>query len=48
MRSKHYYDIAKLASRFGGGGHIRAAGFTLEKPLAEVVEEVKAALEETL
>jgi phosphoesterase RecJ-like protein len=48
LRSKHYYDIAKLASRFGGGGHIRAAGFTSEKPLAEVVEEVKSALEETL
>ncbi|MDR2162619.1 MAG: 30S ribosome-binding factor RbfA [Clostridiales Family XIII bacterium] len=48
LRSKHYYDIAQLATRFGGGGHVRAAGFTSEKPLAEVVAEVKKALEETL
>jgi phosphoesterase RecJ-like protein len=48
MRSKRYYDIAELASRFGGGGHVRAAGFTSEKPLMEVVEEVKSALWKTL
>jgi phosphoesterase RecJ-like protein len=48
MRSKHYFDIAEFASRFGGGGHARAAGFASEKPLEEVIEEVKKALEETL
>ncbi|MDR1496305.1 MAG: 30S ribosome-binding factor RbfA [Clostridiales Family XIII bacterium] len=48
MRSKHYYNIAELASRFGGGGHVRAAGFTSGKPLQDVVEEVKSALWKTL
>jgi phosphoesterase RecJ-like protein len=48
MRSKKYYDVAELAARFGGGGHAAAAGFTSEKPLADVVEEVKNTLWETL
>jgi phosphoesterase RecJ-like protein len=48
MRSKHYFDIAGFASRFGGGGHARAAGFTSSEPIAEVVKDVKKALEEIL
>jgi phosphoesterase RecJ-like protein len=48
MRSKHYFDIAGFASRFGGGGHARAAGFTSDDPVEKVVEEVKKAIEETL
>jgi phosphoesterase RecJ-like protein len=48
MRSKFYYDVGKLAARFGGGGHLGAAGFTSERPLDEVVGDVKRALEETL
>jgi phosphoesterase RecJ-like protein len=48
MRSKHYFDVAAFSARFGGGGHVRAAGFTSEKPLAEVVAEVKNAIEEDL
>jgi phosphoesterase RecJ-like protein len=48
MRSKHYFDVAGFASRFGGGGHARAAGFTSDEPLAKVVEDVKKALEEAL
>jgi phosphoesterase RecJ-like protein len=48
MRSKHYFDVAGFASRFGGGGHERAAGFTSDEPLAKVVDDVKKALEEAL
>ncbi|MDR3225874.1 MAG: 30S ribosome-binding factor RbfA [Clostridiales Family XIII bacterium] len=48
MRSKRQYDVAELASQFGGGGHIRAAGFTSEKPLMDVVAEVKRILDKTL
>lgn len=29
LRSKRYVDVSKVASHFGGGGHVRAAGFTL-------------------
>ncbi|MDR1042440.1 MAG: 30S ribosome-binding factor RbfA [Clostridiales Family XIII bacterium] len=48
MRSKYYFDIAGFASRFGGGGHARAAGFTSNDPVTKVVEDVKNAIEETL
>ena len=30
LRSKNYADVDMLASMFGGGGHIRAAGFTID------------------
>ena len=29
MRSKNIVDVSKIAKRFGGGGHIRAAGFDM-------------------
>ncbi len=29
LRSKSVVDVAKIAASFGGGGHIRAAGFTV-------------------
>jgi len=32
-RSKTDYDVQALASEFGGGGHVKAAGATLEGPL---------------
>ena len=44
MRSKRVCDVAAAAQRFGGGGHIRAAGCTLELPL----EKALAAMRETL
>jgi len=28
LRSKYYIDCAQVAKEFGGGGHVRAAGFT--------------------
>lgn len=36
MRSLSKVDIGALAVSLGGGGHIRAAGFTMSAPLAEV------------
>jgi phosphoesterase RecJ-like protein len=43
FRSKGRVDVAKLAEKFGGGGHPRAAGARIGTPLAEarrrVVEE---------
>ncbi len=41
MRSKNCCDVAKIAASFGGGGHIRAAGFTLSCNMAEAVETIK-------
>ncbi|MDR3305552.1 MAG: 30S ribosome-binding factor RbfA [Clostridiales Family XIII bacterium] len=44
LRSKSYYDVSALAADFGGGGHIRAAGFTSDLPMDEVVVTVKEKL----
>ena len=41
-------DVSKVAMKFGGGGHIRAAGFSVKKPLAEAKEDVLDALGEAL
>ena len=45
LRSNSYLDVAEAASLFGGGGHVRAAGFTLsgdedfvEKKIIEVLK----------
>ena len=50
-RSKTAYDVQELASRFGGGGHAKAAGATLAGPLEDargsVVAAALAALEES-
>ena len=39
LRSKEY-DVNKLASKFGGGGHINAAGILSDKSLQKLIEEV--------
>ncbi len=47
LRSKGA-DVSKVAVKFGGGGHIRAVGFSVKKPLAEAKKEVLEALGEAL
>jgi bifunctional oligoribonuclease and PAP phosphatase NrnA len=48
LRSAGLVDVAQLASKFGGGGHVRAAGCTIygtmEEATKQVVEEVGLAL----
>lgn len=46
LRSKDVHDVNKLASLFGGGGHINAAGILLEDyTLQRAEEELLAAVE---
>lgn len=40
LRSGGMVDVAKVAAVFGGGGHIRAAGCTLEGAPEEIVEKL--------
>lgn len=40
LRAKDGTNVAEIASEFGGGGHIAAAGFTLECDLIEAIELV--------
>lgn len=46
FRSKAEFDVAMIAKRFGGGGHARAAGCTIELPLNEAKRQVLEAVEE--
>ena len=47
-RSKSAFDVNALARRFGGGGHVKAAGATIDGPLAEVKKRLVAAALEAL
>lgn len=49
VRSQEYFDCSKFAEGFGGGGHVRAAGFTIKngdvnEVAEEVIKRVQAAL----
>ncbi len=40
MRSKDLVDVSKIATYFGGGGHIRAAGFNLEGTFHDAINNI--------
>lgn len=40
LRSKGKIDVAEIAERFGGGGHVNASGCTLPGPMARAREQV--------
>ncbi len=48
IRTRAPIDATLLAQRFGGGGHARAAGCTVNAPLAEAITRVQAAVGEWL
>ena len=41
LRSRAVVNVGELAATLGGGGHARAAGFTLEESSAGVIERVR-------
>ena len=47
LRAKTYFDVAKLAQKYGGGGHVKAAGFTSTKSIVETAKLLQDELEET-
>ncbi|HXB04896.1 MAG TPA: bifunctional oligoribonuclease/PAP phosphatase NrnA [Candidatus Angelobacter sp.] len=48
VRSRGAVDAAALCASFGGGGHIRAAGAEIEKPMDEAVQMVLLAAKEAI
>jgi bifunctional oligoribonuclease and PAP phosphatase NrnA len=40
LRSRDGVDVADIARLFGGGGHVKAAGCTVMKPMADAMAEV--------
>ena len=47
MRSKGL-DVTKIATQFGGGGHVRAAGCSIARPFAEAKAALLAAIADAL
>ena len=48
MRSCKYVDVSKVASYFGGGGHVRAAGCTMNGSFYDVVNNLSRHIEEQI
>ena len=48
VRSRFNVDSAVLCAKFGGGGHPRAAGAEIAKPMDEAIKEVLAAAKEAI
>lgn len=49
LRSNDTVDVAKIAAAFGGGGHIRASGYSVEnKSVEELIKEVLSEIEKQL
>jgi phosphoesterase RecJ-like protein len=47
-RSRPGYDVSKVAARFGGGGHVNAAGCDIAAALPQAVEQGVAAAREAI
>lgn len=48
MRSNEKVDVAKVASFFGGGGHVRAAGCTMSGNMHDVINNLSLHIEQQL
>ncbi len=48
LRSRNSFDVSELARRFGGGGHLNAAGATIAMPLQQAREALLGAAGEML
>lgn len=48
LRSKYRVDVGEIALFFGGGGHARAAGCTMQGPAEQVQQQVLAKVREAL
>ena len=48
LRSTEKVDVAKVAEMFGGGGHVRAAGCTMNGTFHDVINNLSLHIEEQL
>lgn len=46
MRAKSYGRVDSIAVKYGGGGHVKAAGCTLDMPMDEALALIKSELED--
>ncbi len=45
MRSNNYVNVSKVASYFGGGGHVRASGCTMNGSVHDVINNLSGQIE---
>ena len=48
LRSKNYVDVSKIAQSFNGGGHIRAAGCTIDSSVEDAKKKIVEAVVKAL
>lgn len=48
MRSNEKVNVSLIAQKFGGGGHIKAAGVTMDGTVNEIVSKLSASIDEQL
>ena len=48
MRSNQYVDVSRVAAFFGGGGHVRAAGCTMNGSMYDVVNNLSKHIEKQI
>ena len=46
LRSKKMIDVARIATAFGGGGHVRAAGFSAKGNVHSIVNKIGEMIEQ--
>lgn len=44
MRAKSYFNVSEIAGQFGGGGHIKAAGFTSSQDIESLEKDIIEAI----
>jgi phosphoesterase RecJ-like protein len=47
LRSRGKFNVAELAAKFGGGGHVNAAGCSIEKSLGEAKKDILKELDKS-
>ena len=48
LRSQNIVDVSRVASFFGGGGHVRAAGCTMSGSIHDVINNLSLHIEKQL
>jgi phosphoesterase RecJ-like protein len=48
LRSKYEVDVSAIAQKYGGGGHVKASGLTIEGNLSKVKEDLIGTIKEVI
>jgi len=48
LRSKYEVDVSAIAQKYGGGGHVKASGLTIDGELSKVKEDLLGTIKEVI